>query len=316
MRTTTKIGVIGAGHVGATFAYSLIRTGLAAEIVLVDADAARAEGEAMDLLHAASLERPTRIRAGTWEDLADAALVVLTAGAGQRPGQTRLELARKNAAVIRDVAPRAAAAAPGAVLVVATNPVDVLTHVALEASKLPPTRVIGSGTILDTARFRALLAEHFAVDPRSVHAFIVGEHGDSEVPVWSLANIAGMRLEDYCVALGEPYPRDAMESIFVRTRDAAYAIIERKGATYYAIASALVRIAEAVLRDQATILSVSSRIDGPYGLSDVCISLPTIIGHGGVERVLEVDLSPTEEAALRRSADVVRAAIDEVSRAG
>ena len=311
---TTKIGVIGAGHVGATFAYALLRSGLAAEIVLIDADRARAEGEAMDLQHAAPFERPTRVRAGDWADLADSAVVVLAAGAGQRPGQSRLDLARRNAAVARDVAGRVAAAAPAAILLIATNPVDVLTYVALTSSGLPPARVLGSGTLLDTARFRALLAEHFAVDPRSVHAFVIGEHGDSEVPVWSLANIAGMRLREYCAAYGEPYPQTAMDKLFARTRDAAYQIIERKGATYYAIASGLVRIVEAIVRDQATVLSVSSLVNGAYGIGDVCISLPAVVGRNGIERVLPLVLDPVELAGLHRSAVIVRQALDDLAQ--
>ena len=302
---TTKIGVIGAGHVGATFAYALLRSGIAAEIVLVDASRARAEGEAMDLQHAAPFERPTRIRAGEWDDLANSAVIVVTAGAGQRPGQSRLDLAQRNADVIRDIAPRVAAVAPATILLIATNPVDVLTHIALTTSGLPSSRVIGSGTLLDTARFRALLAERFAVDPRSVHAFIIGEHGDSEVPVWSLANIAGMRLPEYCAAVGEPYPMTDADDIFARTRDAAYQIIERKGATYYAIASGLVRVVEAIVRDQSTVLSVSTLVEGAYGISGVCISLPAVIGRKGIERVLPLTLDDTELEGLRRSAAVV-----------
>jgi L-lactate dehydrogenase len=307
---TTRIAVVGAGHVGATFAYSLLRTGLASEIVLLDADRTRAEGEAMDLAHAAPFERPARVWAGDWPDLAGSVLVVVAAGAGQRPGQTRLDLAQRNATILRDICGRVAEAAPDAILLIATNPVDVLTHVALQASGFPPSRVIGSGTLLDTARFRALLAERYGVDPRSVHVFIIGEHGDSEVPVWSLANIAGMRLTEYAVAHGEPYPHADLDEIFRATRDAAYRIIERKGATYYAIASGLVRVVEAILRDQHTVMSVSSLVEGPFDLHDVCLSLPAVIGRNGIERVLPITLDASEEAAFRHSAEVVRAAIE------
>jgi L-lactate dehydrogenase len=311
----TRIGIVGAGHVGATFAHALLRSGLAAEIVLLDANRGRAEGEAMDLGHAVPFERPTRIMAGDWADLAGSRVVVIAAGAGQRPGQSRLDLARRNAEVIRDVAPRIAGVSPDTVLVVATNPVDVLTHVALRSSGLPAARVIGSGTLLDTARFRALLAEHFEVDPRSVHAFIVGEHGDSEVPVWSLANIAGMRLREYCEAHHVAYPESEMAAIFERTRDAAYHIIERKGATYFAIASGLVRLVEAIVRDQATVLSVSSLAQGQFGIDDVCISLPAIVGREGVREVLPLTLTPEEIEQLRRSAAVVQATLREVEGA-
>jgi len=310
---TTRIGIIGSGHVGATFAYALLRSGVAAEIVLLDADRDRAEGEVMDLVHAAPFERPTRIHAGDWDDLAGAAVVVMAAGSGQRPGQTRLDLARRNAAVVADIAPRVAAVAPDTILLLATNPVDVLTHVALATSGLPATRVIGSGTLLDTARFRALLADALDVDPRSVHAVVVGEHGDSEVPVWSLANVAGMRIRDAFTAHGEPDPDAVMADIFARTRDAAYRIIERKGATYYAIASGLVRVIEAIVRDQRTVLTVSSLVDGAYGLHDVCLSLPAVVGRNGIERVLPIELDGAELAGLRRSASVVRHAIEELA---
>jgi L-lactate dehydrogenase len=309
---TTRIAVIGAGLVGATTAYAILRTGIAAEIVLVDANQTRAEGEAMDLAHATPFERPSRIWAGDWDDVAGAAVVVVAAGSGQKPGQTRLELAQRNAGIMRDIATRTAAVAPDTILLVATNPVDVLTRVALQASGFPPSRVIGSGTLLDTARFRALLADFYDVDPRSVHVFIIGEHGDSEVPVWSLANIAGMRLRDYAAAHDQPYPEAELAQIFQETRDAAYRIIERKGATYYAIASGLARVVEAIVRDQHTVMSVSSLVDGPFGIHDVCLSLPAVVGRDGLERILPLLLDETEEQALRHSADVVRTAIEGV----
>jgi L-lactate dehydrogenase len=313
--TSTRVAIIGAGHVGATFAYGLLRSGLATEIVLLDVDRARAEGEASDLTHAVPFEHPTRIVSGDWDSMAGSDVVVVAAGAGQRPGQSRLDLAARNAAVVRDIAPRVAATAPGAVLVMATNPVDVLTWVALEASGMPAGRVIGSGTLLDTARFRALLAEHFGVDPRSVHAAIIGEHGDSEVPVWSRANVAGTPLRELVGGDADAYPGPVLEEIFHRTRDAAYAIIERKGATSYAIASGLVRLVQAIVRDQSTVFTVSRRLDGEYGISDVCLSLPAVVGRGGAERVLPLPLDERETKALRRSAGVIRSIVDEVSRA-
>jgi L-lactate dehydrogenase len=277
---------------------------------LVDANQTRAEGEAMDLAHATPFERPSRIWAGSWDDVEGAAVVVVAAGSGQKPGQTRLELAQRNAGIMRDIAQRAADVSPESILLVATNPVDVLTQVALQASGFPPSRVIGSGTLLDTARFRALLAAFYDVDPRSVHVFIVGEHGDSEVPVWSLANIAGMRLREYAAAHGQPYPEADLTRIFQETREAAYRIIERKGATYYAIASGLARVVEAILRDQRTVMSVSSLVDGPFGIRDVCLSLPAVIGRDGIQRVLPLALDAGEATALQRSAEVVRAAFD------
>jgi L-lactate dehydrogenase len=306
----TRIAVVGTGNVGATFAFSLVLSGLAAEIVLVDANAARAEGEAMDLMHAVPFSRPSRVRAGTYEECAGAAISVISAGAAQRTGQTRLDLVRRNDAIFRDVIPAIARANPDGIILVATNPVDVLTYRSLHYSGLPPNRVIGSGTILDTARFRALLAERFEIDPRSVHAFIAGEHGDSEVPLWSSAHIGGMRIDEFCRVHGLDFRADEQRALFERTRDAAYAIIERKGATYYAVAAGLLRIVEAIVRDQRTVLPVSSLIHDYHGIGDVCLSLPTVVGRNGVERVLRVGLSADEEDGLRRSAEVLRSTLD------
>ncbi len=302
--------MVGAGHVGSTFAYALLLRGLASEIVLVDADRAKAEGEALDLSHAAPLAYPVRILVGDYADCRGAAVTVVAAGAAQDVGEDRLDLLRKNAAVFRDVVPRVAEHNPDGILLVATNPVDILTYAAWRWSSLPAARVIGSGTVLDTARFRHGLSRHFGVDPHSVHAWIIGEHGDSEVPVWSLANIAGMRLAAFCAANGLAHDPAAMEAIFRDTRDAAYEIIARKGSTYYAVGAALLRIVEAIVRDQRTVYSVSSLLqDDAYGISDVCLSVPAVLGRGGVERPLRLDLSPAELGSLRRSADVLRTAI-------
>jgi L-lactate dehydrogenase len=311
-RRATRIVIIGAGNVGATFAYALLLSGLATEIVLIDRDEARAEGEAMDLSHAVPFSRPTRIRAGSYDDCAGAAITVFAAGSGQRPGESRLDLVRRNVAVLRDVVPQIAAVNPSGILLLTTNPVDVLTYDAWRVSGLPSSRVIGSGTTLDTGRFRALLGDHFGVDPRSVHAFIVGEHGDSEVPVWSGANVAGVSLAELATASGRTFGDAEKHAIFTATRDAAYAIIERKGATYYAVAAALVRIVEAIVRDQRTVLSVSSVIDGPHGLRDVALSVPSVVGANGVEQALELTLDDEEEAGLRRSAGILRETIDQL----
>jgi L-lactate dehydrogenase len=305
-----RVAIVGAGNVGATFAYTLVLSGVAPEIVLIDRDERRAEGEAMDLNHAVPFSPPARIWAGSFADCAAADVIVLTAGAGQKPGETRLDLAERNAAIFRDIVPRVVTANAGAILLVATNPVDVLTYGTLKISGLAPARVIGSGTILDTARFRYLLSEHFSVDARSVHAYIVGEHGDTEVPVWSLANIAGMRLAAYQTAHGMPADADAMRAIVDDTRQAAYHIIERKGATYYAVAAGLLRIVEAILRDQATVLSVSSLVPGYYGIADVCLSLPSVVERGGISRVLHLTLDDQETVALQRSAAVLRQTIE------
>jgi L-lactate dehydrogenase len=306
---SVRVAVVGAGNVGATFAYALLLSGLAAEIVLIDQNKSKAEGEAMDLNHTVPFAHPTRIWAGDYSDSMGAAITVIAAGAGQKPGETRLDLVKKNSAIFGEIVPEVARANPDGLLLIATNPVDVLTYSAWKLSGLPPARVIGSGTTLDTSRFRYLLSRHFGVDARSVHAYIIGEHGDSEVAVWSLANIAGMRLKDYCAAHEMNYDQAAMDTIFRQTRDAAYEIIERKGSTYYAVAAGLMRIVEAILRNQNTVLSVSSLIRGYYGLSDVCLSLPTVVNRSGVERVLRLELSAQEVEGLRHSSEVLKATI-------
>ncbi len=305
----TRIAIVGAGNVGATTAYALLLNGTAAEIVLIDANRARAEGEAMDLNHAVPFTRPARVWAGEYADCAAAQIVILTAGAGQRPGESRLDLAKRNIAVFEDIIPRVVAHTRDAILLVATNPVDVLTYTAVQVSGLPAARVIGSGTVLDTARFRYLLGQHFGLDPRSVHAFILGEHGDSEVPAWSLANVAGMRLEDFCRLNACTLDAETKDALFESTRAAAYAIIERKGATYYAIAAGLVRIVEAIVRNENSVLTVSSMAQGRYGLDDVCLSLPSVVNSTGIERVLELPLDAGERAALAHSARVIRDAL-------
>ena len=309
----SRVAVVGVGNVGASFAYALVLSGLASELVLIDVDRRRAEGEAMDLAHAVPFTKPIRVWAGDYEDCRGAAVTVITAGAAQKPGESRRALVERNAAIFGQIVPRVADANPDGIILVTTNPVDVLTHEAWQLSGLPPSRVFGSGTILDTARFRALLSEHFGVDPRSVHAFIAGEHGDSEVPIWSSANIAGMHLDDFCPAHGMEYDAAAMTAIFEKTRDAAYEIIARKGATYYAVGAGLLRIVEAIIRDQRTVLSVSSLISDYYGISDVYLSLPCVVHRDGVERQLRLDLSPSEATGLRQSAEVLRRMIDELA---
>ncbi|HNP70512.1 MAG TPA: L-lactate dehydrogenase [Kouleothrix sp.] len=304
--TAGKVGLVGTGMVGASFAYALMQRGLANELVLVDLDAARAEGEAMDLNHGMPFVRPMRMYAGSYEQLAGAEVVVITAGANQRPGETRLDLLQRNAAVFRDIVPRVVAAAPDSIIVIATNPVDILTTISNQLAQLPPGRVIGSGTILDTARFRYLLGDYYQVDPRSVHAYIVGEHGDSELALWSLANIAGVRLHDFVGANGRGYDEAALQAIFEQTRTAAYEIIKRKKATYYAIGLGLLTIVEAVLRDQNTVLTVCSPLSGQYGVEGIAISLPTIVGRNGIEEVLNLPMSGDEVAAFQRSAQTLQ----------
>jgi L-lactate dehydrogenase len=305
----TKVAIVGTGNVGATFAYALLTSGLASEILLIDANSSKAEGEAMDLNHAVPMHSPARIWSGGYEDCAGAAITVITAGSAQRPGESRLDLIQRNAAIFKSIVENVVKYNPNGIILVATNPVDVLTYATWKFSGLPANRVIGSGTILDTARFRYLLSQTFDVDPRSVHAYIIGEHGDSEVPVWSLANIAGMRLPEYCAANNMGCSNERLEGIFIQTRDAAYEIISRKGATYYAIASGLIRIVEAILRDQATVLSVSTLIENYYEINDVYLSLPSIVDIGGVERNIRLNLNEDEITGLKKSANVLKETI-------
>jgi L-lactate dehydrogenase len=301
-----KISVIGAGNVGSTFAHTLLLSGLASEIVLIDANHLKAEGEAMDLNHAVPLTQPARIWAGDYKDTAGSIVTIITAGAAQKSGETRLNLAARNVDIFRQIVPAVVQNNPNGIILVATNPVDILSYASWKISGLDRRRVLGSGTILDTARFRFLLSQYFGVDPRSVHAYIIGEHGDSEVPVWSLANIAGMRFPVFCEQMGLGCDQQALSSIFEQTRDAAYQIIERKGATYYAVAVGLLRIVEAILRDQSTVLSVSSLVEDYYGINDVFFSLPTVIDRGGAGRRLRLKLSDEEISGLQRSAQVLQ----------
>lgn len=313
-KSTNKVGLIGAGMVGASFAYSLMQRGLANELVLIDRDAARAEGEAMDLNHGLPFVGPMRIIAGDYADLADAEVIVICAGANQRPGESRLDLLQKNAAVFRNIVPQVNTVNQDAIIVVATNPVDILTYISAQIVGLESGRVIGSGTLLDTARFRYLLGTHYGVDPRSVHAYIVGEHGDSELPLWSLANIGGVRLPDFAGTNGQGYDQTALDRIFDQTRNAAYEIIQRKKATYYAIGLGLLAVVEAVLRDQHTVMTVASPLRGQYGVTDIALSLPTIVGRNGIEEVLNLPLSEHELAAFQHSAQTLQERLAEVSR--
>lgn len=309
MQPDSRIAIVGAGRVGSTFAAGLAASGLVREVVLIDADAARAEGEAMDIVHAVPFHRPVAVRAGTLADAAGAIATVITAGAAQRPGETRPQLMQRNREVLAAIVAGVVQANPAGLLLVATNPVDALTWEALRLSGLPAGRVIGSGTVLDSARLRAELAAHYRIDARNVHAYVLGEHGDSEFVAWSTASIANMGLRDYCAAAGQAWSQEDLDAIALRVRQAAYEIIRRKGATNFAIAASLQRIVEAIVRDERSVLTVSTRVQGEYGIRDVCLSLPAIVGRAGVERILPVPLAVGEVAALRRSADAIRAAV-------
>jgi L-lactate dehydrogenase len=305
-RTPTKIAIVGVGAVGATAAYALMISGLADEIVLIDVNEHKAEGEAMDLMHGSPFVRPMAIYPGRYGDCTGAQVVAITAGAAQRPGESRLELMKRNAQIFQDMVPQVAQAAPDSILLIVANPVDILTHATVRYSGFPVARVIGSGTVLDTARLRALIGQRLRVDPRSVHAYVVGEHGDSEVVLWSRATVAGMPIEEFCRTRGTPCEADLREEISTQVRQAAYEIIQRKGATYYAIGLSIRFIIEAILRDQNTVLTVSTLMDGQLGLSDVCLSLPAVVSRHGVETVLVPAMSPEETEGLRRSAQVLK----------
>jgi L-lactate dehydrogenase len=292
--------------VGASFAFALLQRGLASEIVLVDADRERADGEAMDLNHGLSFAPPVEIRSGDYEELAGAAVVVVTAGAHQRPGQTRLDLLDANARLCAEVIPRIVAANPGGVILLATNPVDILTHLAADAAGLPWGRVLGSGTTLDTSRLRFLLGTHFGVDTRSVHAYVIGEHGDTAVPVWSSADVGGVPLDRLERAPGRVWDEATRTALFEEVRTAAYQIIKRKKATYYAIGLALLAVVEAILRDQSTVLTVSIPLRGAHGVEGMALSLPTIVGRTGARQVLGITLDPAEKAAFAHSAATLK----------
>lgn len=310
----TKVAVIGAGYVGGTYAFNLMLSGLAREIVLVDRDEEKAESQAMDLNHGLSFTSPADIHAGQFADCAGADLVVITAGAAQEPGQSRLDLVGKNAEIMADVVPRIARHAPDCILLVVTNPVDVLTYAALKLSGFPPRRVIGSGTVLDTARFRYMIGRHCGIDVRNVHAYIIGEHGDTELPVWSLANIGGMRLPEYCQLCGRGCDwREVLGNIFQQVRASAYKIVAAKGATAYAVAQALVKITEAVVRDENAVLAVSSLVDDYYGVEDVCLGIPTLVNGSGVVRTLRLALGADERKRFGHSAETVRGVIEDLS---
>ncbi|KAL2433464.1 putative L-lactate dehydrogenase [Exophiala dermatitidis] len=307
-----KVAIVGVGNVGASTAYGLLLSGLAAEIVLIDVNKKKAEGEAMDLCHAAPFSHQTHIWAGDYTDCAGASIVIITAGLNQQPGQTRMDLVKANVSVFRDLIPQIASHAPDTILVVATNPVDVLTYAAWKLSGFPLHRVLGSGTTLDTARFRFELGNYFQIDPQSVHADIIGEHGDTELPVWSLASISGMHLRAYCRQASREYDENAMNQCFLATKNAAYDIIQRKGWTDKGVATALVRIVETILRDEDTILTVSTPRNYP-GIGVTAFSVPSKITRDGVFQTFDLLLNPEEEAELRESAKSISAVIDSLS---
>lgn len=307
-----KIGVVGCGFVGATAAYSLITRGIGREIVLVDKNAARSLAEADDLFHAVPFAEPLTVRPGDYPDLAGCRAVIIGAGVNQKPGETRLHLLERNAAVFSEVVPSILAHAPDAVLVVATNPVDVMTHFTARLVRrqgLPAERVIGSGTTLDTARFRALLGRRLGLDPHHVHAYVIGEHGDSEVLCWSSVAAGGLSLAEFCRARQVAIDDQIRSEIDQQVRKAAYRIIQGKGATYYGIGSALARIIDVILHDQRAVLTVCAPVAEIEGVQDVTLALPRLVGGQGLLATLPLTLSDSEHAALQQSAKVLQEAI-------
>ena len=301
-----KVAVIGCGFVRSSSAFALMQSGLFSEMVLIDADTKRAEGEAMDISHGISFARPMQIYAGNYDDITDAAIIVITAGANQKPDETRLDLIKKNAAIMKSIVGEIKKRDFGGILLIVSNPVDILTLIALKESGYPSNRVIGSGTVLDTGRFKYLLGEHLDVDSRSVHAFIIGEHGDSELAAWSNARIGGLKVNDFCELRGHFNHEQSMKKIFENVRNSAYEIIERKHATYYGIAMAVKRICEAIVRNEKSILPVSSLMTGEYGLNDVVLSIPAVVDETGVQKVIPIELNDEELTKLKDSANILK----------
>lgn len=312
-QSRSKIAIVGAGNVGSTFAFALMMSGLTREIVLVDPNEEKAKGECMDLNHGVSFVPPVNICSGDFSACKDADIVVITAGAKQKEGETRIDLVQRNAGIFRDIVPKIVRYTKDSILLVVTNPVDILTYVTLKVSGLPQNKVIGSGTVLDSSRLRYLISEKCHVDARNVHAYIIGEHGDTELPVWSNANIGGMVLAEYCPLCNDQcdYKKE-LGSVFDEVKNSAYKVIKAKGATYYAIGLALVKIVGTILRDENSVLPVSTLINDYYDINDVCLSIPCIVNRTGVVRRLEMKLSSLEQKQLKDSADSLKKIIETI----
>ena len=310
MKNNHKCAVIGCGNVGATTDYSLMLSGIFTEIFLIDIDKKRAQGEAEDISHGIPFNSPVEIYAGDYKDLNDAGIVIITAGVSQKPGETRLDLVQRNTKVFSNIIIDGISESgfDGIILVV-TNPVDILTYVSITLSKFDPRHVLGSGTVLDTARLKQLMGNELGVDARNIHTFIIGEHGDSELPVWSSANVSGIDISSYCSKCAEGCSSSTFESIFEDVRDSAYSIIDAKGATYYAIAEAVKRIVQAIVRDEHTILPVSTLLQGQYGINGICLGVPCVIGANGIEEILEIPLSKEEQLKLQHSASTIHSTV-------
>lgn len=311
-----KVTIVGAGSVGSTFAFALAQSGLADEIAICDFLPKFALGQALDLVQGQPFLPQVDIHAGDDSDFANSDIIAVTAGAKQKPGESRLDLLKRNAGIISDIARRIAASRCPGVMLIVSNPVDILTEIALEASSWPRGSVIGSGTVLDTARFRYALARDAAVDARNVHGYILGEHGDSEFAAWSMTHIAGMGVPEFCAGCGKCADCGAMnrDAILKEVRESAYHIIDYKGSTFYAIGLAMTRIAGAILRNERSILSVSVALQGEFGINGVCLSVPCVVGSNGVDRIICAKLPPEEQKQLLASADRLKAALDELKK--
>lgn len=306
-----KVTIIGCGYVGAATAFTLMQSGLFSEMVLLDMDQNKAEGEAMDIMHGTPFAMPIKIHAGTYDDIADSAIIIVTAGCNQKPDETRLELVHKNIEIYRQIMGEIAKQNVEGILLIVSNPVDILTYAAWKFSGLPRHRVIGSGTVLDTARLKCMLGNELGVDARSVHAFIIGEHGDSELAVFSSANVSGIDLKDfYDMCQPDEYHEDTAR-IYDQVKDSAYKIIESKKATYFGVAMALCRICECILRNEHSILTVSAVVDGQYGAGDMALSLPCIVGNKGLEQIIQIELNEEENDRLQNSIKVLSEVLEE-----
>ena len=303
---TRKAVMIGCGFVGSAAVFSLMESGLFTEIVLIDVDHTKAEGEAMDISHGIPFGKPMKIYAGTYDDIVGAEIIIITAGANQKPGETRLDLVHKNVAIYKHIIPEIARRNFLGILLIVSNPVDILTYVAMKLSGLPENHVIGSGTVLDTARLKYQTGELLGVDSRSVHAFIIGEHGDSEIAAWSSANISGIPIDDFCEMRGHYSHDKEMDIIGDKVKNSAYEIIKRKQATYYGIAVSIRRICEVILRDEKSILPVSNMMHGEYGIEDIALSFPAIVGKNGIETKVPISLDEDEVNALIKSSELLK----------
>lgn len=297
-----KAAVIGCGFVGSATAFTLMQSRLFSELVLLDVNMEKADGEAKDIAHGIPFAGQMKIYAGTYDDAADAAIIIITAGANQKPGETRLDLVQKNTAIYQSIIPEIVKRDFGGILLIVSNPVDILTYVALKLSGLPEKRVLGSGTVLDTTRLKYALGEHLGVDSRSVHSFIIGEHGDSEIAAWSSTNVSGIPLNEFCEMRGHFNHDAAMDAIAEKVKNSAYEIISKKQATYYGIAMSVKRICECIVRNERSILPVSAMMHGEYGIEDITLSMPAIVGIGGVETHVPIALSEEEAEKLVESA--------------